>query len=217
MYKEKYLMNKFKTISLALALGVSISACATSTFKWKEEVLLENGKKILVEMSDTYNSSMPHEIGQNSSLGEHKSTFTIPGNSQRVVWKSDNKLPSDTDHLDLLSLDFLDGVPYVASTIARCTTYNKWGRPNPPYVFFKYVDGWKRITLDEFPEKFKVNVATDFNEQEKQRVNSDIRNYGFLRSQTVAEIIGEPGKSKHYYSILRTQIINETTACSKFE
>ena len=43
----------------------------------------------------------------------------------------------------------------------RCLAYNKWGRPNPPYVFFKY-DGnaWQRIPLSEFPAEFKnINLV----------------------------------------------------------
>jgi len=43
---------------------------------------------------------------------------------------------------------------------AGCISFNKWKRPNPPYIFFKY-DGkdWKRISLEEFPaELTKANV-----------------------------------------------------------
>ena len=39
------LLKAFKTIGLILTLGVSMSACATGTFKWKEEVQLHDGKK----------------------------------------------------------------------------------------------------------------------------------------------------------------------------
>jgi hypothetical protein len=211
------LLRAFKTIGLILILGGSMSGCGTDTFTWKEEVLLHDGKKIIVEMSDTYDPSMRHEIGQRAPLAEHKTTFTIPGTTQTVSWKSDNHPTSDLAHLYLLTLDFLDGVPYVAVTTGRCATYNKWGRPNPPYVLFKYVGEWKRISLAEFSEKFTVNTGSDFNEQEKQQVIADIRQYGFVSSQTIAKINSEPGRSKHYYSILRTPIKNELTVCSKFE
>ena len=38
-----------------------------------------------------------------------------------------------------------------------CLAYNKWGRPNPPYVIFKH-DGkeWKRIPLEELPAEIKM-------------------------------------------------------------
>jgi hypothetical protein len=62
------LLRLCKTICLVLALGVSMDAYATTTFAWKEEVLLHDGKKIIVERSDTYDSSMNHEIGQGAPL-----------------------------------------------------------------------------------------------------------------------------------------------------
>ena len=38
-----------------------------------------------------------------------------------------------------------------------CLSYNKWGRPNPPYVVFKY-DGkdWQRVPLTELPDEIKT-------------------------------------------------------------
>ena len=48
----------------------------------------------------------------------------------------------------------MDGVPYLATSPAGCIAYNKWGRPNPPYVLFKYVnDKWQQIPLKEFPRE----------------------------------------------------------------
>jgi len=36
-------------------------------------------------------------------------------------------------------------------------SYNKWGRPNPPYVVFKYQNkAWGRITMQELPAEFKT-------------------------------------------------------------
>ena len=46
----------------------------------------------------------------------------------------------------------MGGVPYLATSPAGCIAYNKWGRPNPPYILFKYIgDAWQRIALEEFP------------------------------------------------------------------
>ena len=210
---QKQIVN----IGLFLMMGVSMSACATSTFTWREEVLLHDGKKIVVERTDIYDSSMRHEIGQGPPLAEHKTTFTIPGTNQTVIWKSDNRSPSAPDYLHLLVLDFVDGVPYVATTTGRCATYNKWGRPNPPYVFFKYVGEWKRIALEEFSEKLKINVIVTGRKKDNPKISEVDQKFGFVPAETVADINGEPGRSKHYYSILRTTIKNELTVCSKFE
>lgn len=44
------------------------------------------------------------------------------------------------------------GAWYLSATPIRCDGYDKWGRPVPPYVFFKYSDQqWQRITVEEFP------------------------------------------------------------------
>jgi hypothetical protein len=58
----------------------------------------------------------------------------------------------------LLQINFLNGMPYIATSPAGCLAYNHWKRPNPPYVFFKY-DGkaWKQIPLAEFPAAFKAS------------------------------------------------------------
>ena len=61
----------------------------------------------------------------------------------------------------LITIGFIHGTPYIATVPAGCISYNYWGRPNPPYVFFKY-DGkiWQRIKLEEFPmELTEANVV----------------------------------------------------------
>lgn len=179
-----------------------------TTFTWKEEVLLHDGKTIIVERSNTYDPTMNHEIGQSAPLAEHKTTFMIPGTSQMVIWKSNNRSFAEPEHLNLLSLNILEGVPFVATTPYRSFAFEKWGRPNPPYVFFRYVGRWERISLNEFPEEFKINVIARSLQHEpyKKTVTGENREYGFVRAQTVATINREPGSSKEYYSILRTPI-----------
>jgi len=202
-----FLVRLFATLSLVVTLGVSMSACAkTSTFTWKEEVLLHDGKKIIVERSDVYDSSMRHEIGQGPPLAEHRTAFMIPGTNQTVVWKSDNRSPSDPDNLHLLALDFLDGVPYAATTPFGAFAYAKWNRPNPPYVFFKYVGEWKRISLDEFPDRFNINLIVTGRKKDNPRISEANGKFGYVPAETVGEINREPGESKEYYSILRAPL-----------
>lgn len=205
MNHEHFLSRVFKTIGLTL--GVSMSACATSTFTWKEEVLLHDGRKMIVERSDIYDSSMRHEIGQSAPLAEHQTTFVIPSTNQTVTWKSDNRSFSDPENLNLLVLDFLANVPYVATTIGGSIAYNKWGRPNPPYVFFKH-DGkaWRRISLEEFSEKFKINLIVTGRKKDNPKISEAVREFGFVPAQTVEKINHEPGRSKESYAILRTPL-----------
>ena len=194
-----------KAIFLVVACGVSTNAC-TTTFSWEEEVLLHDGKKIIVERKDTYDYRMNHEIGQGPPLAEHKTTFKVPDTNQKVVWKSNNRPSPDPDSLYLLVLDFLDGVPYVATSAATCVAYDKWNRPNPPYIFFKYVDGWQHISLQEFPEKFKINVIVTGRKKDNPKISEADRKFGFVPAETVAAINKGPGRSKYSYTLFREPV-----------
>lgn len=141
-----------------MILGVSMSACGNSA-TWQEEVLLHDGQKIIIDVS--------HRLGERTNVGPERTTidqtvtFVMPGTNKKITWKMDfrNSVP-EPNGLILLVLDIVKGVPYVATTPASCIAYNKWKRPNPPYVLFKYeAEEWKQISLAEFPaELSKANV-----------------------------------------------------------
>ena len=127
---------------------------------WKEEVLLRDGSKIVVERSQTY-GGYSEPASTERSLVKEEWAFRIPGSNREVIWKSDFRRPPEGDSLMLLQLNLQNGVPYIATSPAGCLSYNYWKRPNPPYVFFKY-DGqaWRQIPLSEFPIAFtESNVA----------------------------------------------------------
>lgn len=127
---------------------------------WKEEVLLHDGQKIIVERSQTFGGYPTIESQEREVLTEEW-VFPVPGTEKKVVWKVDFRRPPTGTQLMLITLGFLKGMPYIATTPAGCIAYNHWKRPNPPYVFFKY-DGkeWRQISLAEFPMEFKdANVV----------------------------------------------------------
>jgi len=152
-----------QAIGLIVTVGVSTSACAGSLGiggdSWKEEVLLHDGSKMIVERSQRYGGR--HEIGQPPPIKEHTIVFTLPGTDKRIAWTSEyGKDIGRTDFI-LLAVHVLNGTPYIVAEPNLCLSFNKWGRPNPPYVFFKYDGkGWQRIPLEEFPVEFKtINVT----------------------------------------------------------
>lgn len=155
-------LKQITKLGFLLTLGVSMSACASGgTANWKEEVLLHDGSKLIVERSQTY-GGYSELASRERQLVEEVWEFTTPGTTkQRVIWKNDFGKTPESSSVMLLMLDFLNGTPYLATSPAGYIAYNKWGRPNPPYVFFKY-DGktWQRISLEEFPPAFiNVNVV----------------------------------------------------------
>ena len=140
-----------------------MSACAqtgrSGGDSWQEEVLLHDGQKIIVERSQTYKGRS--EPGQPAPIGEHTIRFSLPGSSKAITWASEYGDDIGRTDFNLSALHVKDNVPYVVAEPNLCLSYNKWGRPNPPYVVFKYDGGaWQRIAFEALPPEFKtVNVV----------------------------------------------------------
>lgn len=206
------LLRAFRIIGLVWVLVVSMSASASffgfGKESWKEEVLLHDGSKIVIERSQTRGGN--HEIGQEVPIAEHKISFTLPGTHEAITWKSTYGSATNNSGLILLALDVFNGVPYIVTTTTTCSSYNKWHRPNPPYVFFKYVGKvWQRIPLAEFPAEVKVaNVVINM-----------AKYSGTLSAKEVKRINekDEVEEVRYLRLFVREPIKNVVTACSKFE
>lgn len=152
---SKIYWKVLKLISITVVLGASLTACGSSS--WKEEVLLHDGTKIIVERS--VNRGGRHEIGQPAPIKDQSLTFIMPDTKQKVVWEDNFTEDIGGANFLPMMLDISKGMAYLVVYPMGCLSYNKWGRPNPPYVIFKYENGaWKRIKFAEFPAEFK-----DFN------------------------------------------------------
>lgn len=160
------LLKAFSTIGLILTLGMSMSAEAGmfgiggNAMGWKEEVLLHDGQIIVVERFYNLGGYPAIESRERAAL-DQTVMFNLPGTKQQITWKTDFRdTEPEPNSLNLLLLDVVKGVLYIATYPAGCIAYNKWKRPNPPYVLFKHDGGeWKRISLAEFPaELTKTNV-----------------------------------------------------------
>lgn len=154
-------MNKVITMKswllaiLLMILDGGMSACAMGGTSWKEEVLLHDGQKIIVERSVERGGR--HEIGQKPPYKEQSLVFTMPISNETITWE--DRYSEDVGSANFLPmlLDISKGTPYLVVNPMGCLSYNKWGRPNPPYVIFKY-DGkaWQRIPLQELPAEIKT-------------------------------------------------------------
>lgn len=166
MNNRHWLFKTIGTICLILTLGVSMNAEAGlfgfGGTTWSEEVLLHDGSKIIVERSSSRGGR--HELTQGPPIKEQSVTFSIPGSNRSIVWKSEYSQDVGRANFDLLAVHVLNGTPYIVAAPNLCLAFNKWGRPNPPYVFFRH-DGeaWQRIPLEAFPVEFKtLNVVISF-------------------------------------------------------
>jgi hypothetical protein len=141
-------MKQISKFGLVLMMGVSMSAFS-ATKSWKEEVQLHDGRVLVVERFFNL-GDYPTVDSRERSLLDETITFSLPNSTKRKI-EFRNDLP-EPNSLGPLLLDIVGGVPYIATSPAGCIAYNKWGRPNPPYVLFKFVnDEWKKIPLKEFP------------------------------------------------------------------
>lgn len=158
-------LKAFKVSSMSFVLGVAISACAqpnrSGADNWKEEVLLHDGQKIIVERSQTYGGRS--EIGQSLPVKEHTISFRLPGSNNSISWSSEYGDELGRTNFKLAALHILKDTPYIVAVPNLCLAYNKWGRPNPPYVIFRYDrKEWSRIPLNELPSEFKeINLIVN--------------------------------------------------------
>lgn len=178
----------------ALILGLSLLFAGSSAFaflgfggtNWKEEVLLHDGRTIIVKRSQSYGGR--HEIVQSSSVKEHIITFALPSSNRTLTFTSEYGEDIGRAKFNLLALHVLNDTPYLVAEPNLCLAYSKMGRPNPPYVFFKH-DGmtWQRIPLAEFPDEFKtINlIVNNSREKEIERLAGEL---GYVAASGVAKI-----------------------------
>jgi len=200
-------------LSLILTMGVtSMDAFGLFGFggtqKWKEEVLLHDGQKVIVQRAQTRGGR--HELGQEPPIKEQSVTFTLPAANKSITWKDEFSKDVGHSNFELLALHILNGTPYIVASPDGCLAYNKWGRPNPPYIFFRS-DGkaWQRISLSELPAEFNnINLVINTLDHEKELVS-----LGLASAESVMQLNNRL-KQKQYKTIIRTPLKPGATGVS---
>lgn len=162
MKNNNGLFKQFVKLVFFIAIAASIVACSFDLPKsWEEEVLLHDGTTILAKRRVSFKGS--HAIDQRVPIGTSTISFKLPGTNKTISWTSEYAKDLGRTDFQILALHILNSTPYIVTSPNGCTSYNKWGRPNPPYIFFKYDSKqWQRIPLAEFPEVFKtINIHID--------------------------------------------------------
>ncbi len=152
----QYCLSRITNVGLILMMGVSMSAYSDS---WKEEALLHDGSKVIVSRTQDFGGR--HELGQSPPIKEQTISFVLPNTRKQITFKNDYGEDIGRANFMLLALHILNGTPYLVTAPNLCLSYNKWGRPNPPYVVFKHdANTWQRISLEELPAEFKdINLV----------------------------------------------------------
>lgn len=156
-------MNMLIGRGVSITLGIMLATASLSAFgflgfggtSWKEEVLLHDGSKVIVQRSQSYGGR--HEIGQGGSIKDQEIVFALPNTNKTLTFKDEYDENIGGKNFLLLALHVANGTPYIVAQPWACLSESKWGRPSPPYVFFKH-DGkaWQRIPVAEFPSEFKT-------------------------------------------------------------
>jgi len=173
---------------------------------WKEEVQLHNETKIVVERHQSYGGR--HEIGQSPPVKEHTIAFTLPDSGKTLKWTSEYGEELGRTNFNLLALHILDGIPYLVVEPNLCLSYSKWGRPNPPYVIFRY-DGkaWQRVQLSELPREFRtINLIV--NNGREEDIEEAAHKLGYVSADGVRHI-NSSLRQPEYRSILREPLSPE--------
>ena len=199
-------MKKLTVKLMAVILTKLLGACMSTTSiaigggdSWKEEALQPDGRKLVVERNVTRKGR--HEIGQRPPIGTQSLTFTMVGSAEQVKWEDNYSEELGGASFNPMFLGVIKGTAFVVATPAGCLSYNKWGRPNPPYVIFKYqANAWQRIALQELPgEIVKPNLIISSPDDEveksgKRFITADLverMNHGFSQPQ-YKTILREP-------------------------
>lgn len=164
---------------------------------WQEEVLLHDGNKLIAERSVTLGG--PHEIGQRGSYTKVTLAFKHPVTGKVITWE-DNATPDlRTSNFLPMALDVFPDAAYLVVSPMGCLSYNKWGRPNPPYVVFKFVEQkWNRVDLSELPIETKApNLIFSSPDTEIERLGKR-----FIDTETIKRI-ANGYKQPEYKSIVR--------------
>jgi hypothetical protein len=198
---------------LAVGLIVALTACAGAGAlgmggdTWQEEVLLHDGRKMVVERYTLRGGR--HEVGQKGDYIAQTMRFTPPGSSKAIEWQDQRSADLGNSSFLPMAVEVVRGTPYIVANTMGCLAYNKWGRPNPPYVVFKHeANTWQRIALTDLPPEVKTpNLVQSMPDliaaQEPGR---------FVTAARIAQIVADYRDPK-YRTILREAMSDGGSSC----
>lgn len=178
------------------AMKVSSFFTGWGPISWKEEVLLHDGSTVVIKRSQSHGGR--GEIGQ-SPIKLQSISFIIPGTSKRVIWKDKATPDIGIANFDTVALHILNETPYLILHPDKCLSFNKWGRPNPPYILYKHEGtGWQQIQMADLPTEFEnVNLTITTSGDEKKLVSKWV-----VPHEMVTEL-NSSLTQEYYHKILR--------------
>lgn len=157
-------------IAIAVLALLPVTSHSASTFKWDEQVLLSDGSTAwlhrVVERQSLCSSSLP------GSCQILRSTLegVVPGiGSVKFKWEG-SELP--------LTLDILDGRPWVVIPISGLELCDKYGNPPESVVAFSWENGaWTQHADGQQLRKLKLNMVRVLPKDNDARISMEVK-YG---------------------------------------
>ncbi len=155
---------KLRLLSILL-LCIPLIACG-KTVHWKQEVLLQDGRVIIVErISEQTGKIFPENVSMEKSQSIE---FENPDTKERISWDIPRGLLPFT-------LDFDHKAPYLVLVAYTVADYNNWGCPNPPYLAYRHDQaGWESIPFDQLPARFEKRNLIDMSKMYQKYASSEI-------------------------------------------
>ena len=146
-------MKKSKWTGCFLALLPMLGAC-DSTFKWKEEIRLHDGRIVIAERVDVLGGW--HEPGQSASEKIRTINFSDPSDAKKKYTHS------VTGSSNYVVVDFIDGVPWMVVLIGPFSDGTKC--PVGSYETITWRDGgWRSVSYADLPKNISiVNMAYSY-------------------------------------------------------
>lgn len=172
-----------------------LAGCASGP-RWQEEVVTFDGSKVVVERHVILDNLL------NQEFSDIRHGAPPKGNMLRAPL-STSTWTSNWEALGLnpQAIGRVGGTWHLSATPMRCEGYDKWGRPVPPYVFFRYSgDTWQRITVGEFPAEIVKRNLTYFGPYDQRSAASS----GFISAEKGPHL--NPGLPDYVNDIYRSGV-----------
>ncbi|MDY0745769.1 hypothetical protein SNE35_14715 [Paucibacter sp. R3-3] len=127
---------------VAIFLSLVLAACGDKTYAWREQVLLQDGTRVLVDRTARFSENWVAG-GGGGSVNKGMTLRVVQGPTLTLppVW-DDRFVPI------VLELDASTGEWVIVATFFHCDSWYELGRPPLPYAEYRYRDGrWTRQAL----------------------------------------------------------------------
>lgn len=155
-------------------LSLVMSSTAAESITWREEAVQANGTLLVVERWVSLHGR--HERGQDLPIGDQTISFTLPQSQRTIRWTDSFSPEVGMANFLPMVVEARGDTAYVVAKPLNCLAFNKWGRPNPPYVVQRY-DGseWSRIPLADLPADIHYpNIVFSTPEDQGRKARGDL-------------------------------------------